>query len=379
MDSVVAVLRALNLTLDEIAHRSRLPPERVQRLLEGAPPSAGDLRALSQGLKLPLRTLATGLPMSAVAATGGLKFRSPPAKALPTYEPTHEVISSFVEAAVKVLPHREAPPRWLDAFRPGVESFASADRMASAFRAALYPDDLIGPAVDLAERANSLDGLLINQIRHSKYEGASLLYRGYVFVFVSPRFAGRMLFTLAHELGHALAHHSEAEARLETASEIGHGHSAAERFVDAFASSFLLPAQGVARFLSVLRGSLGVERDEIGDIEIQYLARFYGVSFEVAARRCESLDLLPRGGAVSLTQHVNKSHGNAERRAQQLGLPERPKITIPLISPQIQLALFNAIDDGRVSLSWASEWFSTSVESLYSLHAEMNDAGYHRS
>ena len=61
--------------------------------------------------------------------------------------------------------------------------------------------------LSLPKVAASAMGILVFVIRNSKIDGASAFIEGLPFVFVSERFAPRMLFTLAHEIGHLVAHH----------------------------------------------------------------------------------------------------------------------------------------------------------------------------
>ena len=67
----------------------------------------------------------------------------------------------------------------------------------------------------------------------------------------------------------------------------------------------------------------------VGDIEISYVARIYGTSFNVAARRCEDLGLLPRGGAASLYDELKQKHESPEKRADAAGVPPRTDMDFP--------------------------------------------------
>lgn len=377
MDRVAAVLRDLSVTPDEIANRAKLPIERVRALLNGAKATSGDLRALSRGLRIPFSTFATGLSPSGALERSGLKFRSAPTGISSEYEPVLEQVATFVDAALKILPKRARLPDWIG-LAPPEENYEVAKRLADRFRDFLFSDDVLGPANDLPQRVEMLDGIVFSHLRQSKYEGASLASGGYVFIFVSPRFAGRMLFTFAHELGHILAHHSIGSARFERASEIGKGSNRSERFVDAFAGNLLIPDHALATFLSILRSNTGMSSDALGDIEILYLARFFGVSFEVAARRCEDLSLLPLGGAVSLSEHLRRNFQSPEKRAEALGLPPRALVRLPVLSKALVDALFQRVEAGEVSLSWAADRLGVSVSQIYSLNARRSDDALNR-
>jgi Zn-dependent peptidase ImmA (M78 family) len=183
-----------------------------------------------------------------------------------------------------------------------------------------------------------------------------------------------MLFTLAHELGHVLAHHREPRSAIfDLASQIGGSrhHNKSEAFADAFASVLLMPEQGVAIALREIRSTLGVHNESIGDVEILYLARFYGVSFEVAARRCEDLELLPPGGAYSLTDHLKKTHGNAEKLAAALGLRSRTDVFFPRVSHNVLRAAASKIEEGKVSLGWVTDHLGSSISEIYASRAAL--------
>lgn len=372
MANVASTLRALSLQTNEIASRTQLAPERVREILEGAQVSASELRALARGLKLSMRAFtSTGSP-AATSSLGAL-FRAP-GVANSEREPTLDRLAGFVDAALKVLPVRERLPDWLDHFGlQGPETYEEAERLAAKLRAYIYPGNADSPAIDLPERLRKLDGLIVSQLKNSKYEGASVAAGGYLFVFVSPRFPARMLFTLGHELGHIVAHHSLKSAHLDLATSIGSFRNRAEGFADAFSSAFLLPAQAVGGSLQAIRQLIGAKSDQLGDVEILILARLNGVSFDVAARRCEILDLLPRGGAASLSQYIRDNHRNPEKRAEALNLPPREQIRFDIVSPILMKFVHESVARGATSPSWIADRLGTSIESIYETHASMGE------
>lgn len=372
MANVAGTLRALSLQPGEIASRTRLKPERVQEILSGAPVTAAELRALSRGLKLSMRAFtSSGSPADSPALRA--RFRAP-GVAESEREPTIDRLAGFVDAALKVLPAREGLPDWLGQFGlRGPESYAEAERLSRELRAFIYPGEVNSPAIDLPQRLRRLDGLIVSQLKNSKYEGASVAAGGYLFVFVSPRFPARMLFTLGHELGHVVAHHSLEAAHLDLATSIGSFRNRAEGFADAFSSAFLLPAQAVGGSLQAIREFIGATSDEIGDVEILILARLHGVSFDVAARRCEDLDLLPRGGAASLAGFLREHHQNPEKRAEALNLPPRAPVQFDVVSPVLMKFVHDSVASGATSPSWIAERLNTSIESIYETHVSMGE------
>jgi Zn-dependent peptidase ImmA (M78 family) len=209
-------------------------------------------------------------------------------------------------------------------------------------------------------------------------EGASALVEQYAFIFLAPRrFQPRMLFTLAHEIGHLLARHHERDkgfATYDREGDIGTWISSrrrAEMFADGFATALLLPRDAVARVLRKVRDMYALT-GPLGDIEINYLARFFGVSFEVAGRRCEALDLLPKYGARVLYEHLVKSHTNPERRADEVGLPPRAKIQFS-VSTHLLTAARQKLREGVVSIGNVAEALHLPLESLFAANIESGE------
>lgn len=363
MSRVATFLKQLPLSPEEIASKSHLSSERIQAFLNGEDPTLADLRALSRGLKVPIRSFASE---SASKSELGLLFRQ---TASQRPDRGVEMAASFVEAALRLLPPRQSPPDWISRFRFAEETYAEAARIADEFRLLLMPNRIDDPLTDLPRLLVEL-GVILGRLETSRFEGASVIADGYPFVFVSPRFSGRMLFTLAHEVGHLITHHhkSNRAVTFDLAGQIGglgRHSSQAEYFVNAFASVLLLPASGVGKFLQQVRKSLRITNPAIGDIEILYLSRFYGVSFEVAARRCEDLQLLPSGGAKSLADHLRDQFGGPEKRAESLGLPQRASVHIPRVSENLLRVAAKKVEQGEVSVGWVTDRLNCSINDVY--------------
>jgi len=359
---VSEALKGLKVGPRRIAERSGIQLERVRSILAGDAPAISEVRAIASGLRIPIHLLAQKTPPSDAAGTG-LLFRNA-RRDDTSYDVTVEKVASFVEAALDILPDREAPPAWLTQFRTEERTYQAADAMAKRFRGLVYRYPDTDPATDLIALLGSLDGVVVGRLDHSRYEGVSLVAGNYCFIFVSPRFAGRMLFTAAHELGHLLAHHSAGHSALfERPADIGGfgRHSLEESFVDAFASCLLLPDVGLARSLSAYRDFYPGNSDNLTDLELLLLARFYGVSFDVAARRCEDLGLLPAGMGRAVSKKLGQEYGSPEKRADLLGLPARAAIPFPAVSPALAEALSRGIALGEVSIGWAADRLSLSI------------------
>ncbi|HEX8625878.1 MAG TPA: ImmA/IrrE family metallo-endopeptidase [Allosphingosinicella sp.] len=373
MGTVADALRGLRIGANEIAEKSQLSLGRVQEILAGEGASLSELRAISAGLRLPLHTLAEG--RRAVEPGSKLEplFRDT-AKASAEFDVTVEKVATFVEAALEILPSRTELPHWLQALKPGAVSYVEADRLATHCRQLLYPGREDEPATDLPTILGRQEGVVVSRLLFSRYEGVSLIAGNYCFVFVSPRFPGRMLFTLGHELGHIVAHHRKSRTALfERPSEIASfGHSSRrEAFVDAFSSCFLLPDVGVGKALRSFRTYYEIASKSLTDFEILLLARFYGVSFEVAARRCEDLEMLPKGVGYAIAAKLKKEYGSPEKRAVELGVPPRVPVNVAAVSGSLAKAIASKITVGNVSLGWATDRFGLSIGEVLSAHAKV--------
>lgn len=366
------LLQTLNLTDEELTERTGLPFERVTSILRGEPVSLSEIRQLSAKLRIPISRFSGNKASWDNNLDIQLLFRRVGALDL-KLDPTREFVAQFVVAAAHVLPQRSQLPNWIQEIETVEESYAGAELLANRVRSIICPDNLYEPIPHLAPLLGERTDVIIGTLERSRFEGASLLYADYPFIFVSPRFAGRMLFTLAHELGHIVAHHtSDDNAIFERASEIGGWRQRRrEAFVDAFASILLMPSQGVGRGLKKIREHFNIKSGSIGDLEILMLARYFGVSFEVAARRCEALELLPLGGARSLCDRLKEEFGSPEKRASSANLPPRVEVSIPHVSANLMAAIVGSISENRISIGWATDKFHLSVDEIFTARKKL--------
>lgn len=377
MSRTSELLQTLNLSAEQIAGRSGIGVERVREIIGGADVTLTELRALSKGLRFSFDTIAR---KGEREKRQDLKLLFRQVGLLREHiDPTYNFASRFVEAALEILPRRVGVPEWMVDLTPSDESYEGAETLAIETRRRLFDDNRHEPIPDLAIRLGTMAGVIVSRLSQSRFEGASLLVDGYPFIFVSPRFSGRMLFTVAHELGHVIAHHrGNDHAIFETASQIGGWRQRKhEAFVDAFASILLMPSRGVGMMLKKVRDHLNIERDAVGDIEILLLARFYGVSFDVAARRCENLQLLPPGGARSLSDDLKKKYGSAERRAEQANLPPRADVPLPQVSENLFRAIHGAVMKGSHSIGWAADQFGVSINDIFAANKKISSEYHH--
>jgi len=264
-------------------------------------------------------------------------------------------------------------PWWWSKFERGDHTAEEAERNAATFRRLLHDDDQLGPLLSLPTIATERMGVMLFVISASEIDGASAFLDGVPYVFVSARFQGRMLFTLAHELGHLIAHHDPASSFAVVDEDVEAARPNAERtreqYADAFASALLMPQQGVGIALKKVREIAGTADKEVGDLEINYLARIFGVSFWAAARRCEALGVIPNGGAAALNEHLVKQYGSAEKRAESAGLPPRPDVFFPPVPSVLVHSAVNQVRRGDLSLGRAAELLEMSMADILTLNA----------
>ncbi len=380
MSNISNVIGALELSVSDISARSGLSKDRVAEILQGRSVNQFELRALSNGLNIPIRSFAEGIVSSHGERRLNLLFRNTKIEKSTNFQSAIEQVYNFVDGALKVLPARGGIPSWINNFTYFEETYTEAEKLAYKFREYYYQEKFDEPATDLPNILLRRTSTIIGYMPRSRYEGASIISGGYSFIFISPRFPGRMLFTLAHELGHLIAHHRESDAAVfDKPSQIGGAKrkDKSESFVDMFASVFLMPERGVAIALKKIREMYGVRSDQLGDVEIIVLARLFGVSFEAAAYRCENLELLPTGGAKALYDHLRKEHGGPEKRADQLGLPPRINTVFPKISPLLVQHINKLISSGDISVGWAADQFGLSIDDIYSGNSGVGNREFH--
>jgi hypothetical protein len=121
--------------------------------------------------------------------------------------------------------------------------------------------------------------------------------------------------------------------------------------------------------LKQIREQIGA-KGPLGDIEIAWLAHLFHVSFEVAARRCESLGLIPPRGARAFYQQLVKDYKNPENRARALGIPARPELYFET-SPALMRIAVEKVQSGSISIGRVAELLNVPVTSIFVANAEI--------
>jgi Zn-dependent peptidase ImmA (M78 family)/DNA-binding XRE family transcriptional regulator len=121
--------------------------------------------------------------------------------------------------------------------------------------------------------------------------------------------------SMLHECGHLLLSTDRYKPGIDNLTIPGR-KPANERFAEAFALSFLMPASSVRQRFQDLVASTG-------DFQVADLCRmkhFYFVSLEAMTLRLEQLGLIPRGN----WEHLKESKFGPRKAEQMLGLPSHP-------------------------------------------------------
>lgn len=219
-------------------------------------------------------------------------FRSPPGRTLESDQVDaavallQELADDYLEVervAGAPLPRRYPPEVMVQ--RIGAEQ--AADSLATSERNRLGLGD--GPLLELRKLLETDVGLRIFALElPSRVAGLfvnSSAHGGCIAINAKHPFE-RQRWTLAHEYAHFLVHRSQSEVTL-----LGGYRRVprAERFADAFAADFLIPAAGLKRrFLDVTQARSGGATPA----DLVCLADLFQVSFEAMTRRLESLGLV---------------------------------------------------------------------------------------
>lgn len=369
MLNLIHHIQESNLSVEKLSAKANIALDRLREILQGAEPSMSDLSKLSKALKLSIDFLISDENENHQLNLLFRKNIQNDAQKQYADKFTHMVGNSF-----KLLSDYHINKSLIENYNLSVENtYSNAEILANKFRNDFCNNDLYSPLLNLPQIIDEkLNCILYITEFGNDIDGASAIINGIPYIFISPRFEPRMLYTLAHELAHILAHHDFKENFIKMDKNIsGRNTFKDEAFANAFASCLLLPLPGVSLTLQKLRQHYK-NNGPIGDIEILYLSRIYGVSFEVAARRCEDLDLLPEGGAISLYQALKQNHGSPEKRAEEAGLPERFKIHFPRVSTHLVKSALEKVKAGDISLGKVSEMLSVPIPVLISLNASVN-------
>ena len=370
MFDIKALMDRFDINSDQFREVAGLEPDRMEELLRGSDLSLAELRRISFAFKVSLSSLVEKNEKQVLA---NMLFRRgvPAGKEvdqLSIDEMTFRISHSFD------LVDSTREPFWAKHFLIEEENYQTAERCAEQFRRVFFDGDFVSPLLRLPRIVVENMNVLLFVLDIKNIEGAAAYINGQPFIFLAHRFPPRMLFTLAHEVGHVLAHSTDGDGFAvmdfeNDTAPLPPDQRMMEAFANAFSSTLLLPAAGVGVALKKVREIANITSDQIGDIEILFLSRIFGTSFQVAAKRCEDLKLIPIGGAASLYEFLVKEAGSPEKRAMELNLPERPDLDFPAIPPRLLSSAIEKIKSGDISVGRAATILGVSISQIMAAHA----------
>jgi len=360
------------LGLELLSKKSGVAKKRLQALIEGVEAAYYELSAISNVLNLPISFL---LKEYKQENQYEVLFRKQYGSAADV-----SVVSNFdffVNNVLELQPDASKVEKISAIVKHVENTFVNADALASFFRDVYFDGNHFDPLTSLPELlSNKLNFVVKVKELGTNADGASASIKDYVFLIISPRFEGRMLFTLAHELGHVLNHHEQGDYVYfdkKISLRPKDDKYKIEGFANAFASCLLLPEKGVAKFIQKVRDSFQIDpQTRLSDIEIVHLARFYGVSFDVAAFRCETLSLLPKGGAYTLSQKIREDFGSAEKRADFLGVAPREPLYFPPAPNFVLDKAVSLIEEEKYSIGKIADLLSIPVKAILDHHSKID-------
>jgi Zn-dependent peptidase ImmA (M78 family) len=370
--NIAAHMSGKYLTVEKAAKKAGMSPDRFEQVASGAKATLGEMRGIAKALQIPV----TSLMEREHGAAEPIKmlFRQTLEQREAIEVATHvDVLSAQVRDALSIARGLPSNLAWLDIFNGMEPTPANASAFADAFRQKFGGINDLEPFPDLAQVLAGM-GVLLLFSRDPTIEGVSAIVEGYAIVIIGPRsFKPRMLFTVAHELGHLAAHHdrrTQGYAHLDSEADRSHrSRRTEEKFADAFASALLLPEHGVLRALKVVREHLGFSQQPLSAVEIAWIAHLFHVSFEVAARRFEAFGLLPTSGARAFYQRLQDDFKNPAKFAAEVGVPARHELVIETTPALMQIAAVK-VRAGKLSLGKAAELLNVPVSAILVANSE---------
>jgi Zn-dependent peptidase ImmA (M78 family) len=371
--NIAAHVASRNMTVEKAAKKAGMTPERFEQVASGAKATLGEMRGIAKALQVPMSSLMEREREAAEPIK--MLFRQTLEQREAIEVASHvDVLSAQVRDALSIACGLRSDLTWLDLFNGMEPDPDNASAFADLFRQKFGGMGDLEPFPELPSVLAAL-GVLLLFSRDPSIEGVSAIVEGHAIVIIGPRtFRPRMLFTIAHELGHLVAHHGHRDhgyAHLDKEADWSRSpRRTEEKFADAFASAVLLPQHGVLSALKVVREHLGISNQPLGAAEIAWIAHLFHVSFEVAARRFETFGLLPASGARAFYQRLQDDFKNPEKFAADVGVPARQELVIETTPALMQFAAAK-VRAGKLSLGKAAELLNVPVSAIVVANSEI--------
>lgn len=222
----------------------------------------------------------------------------------------------------------------------GTSPEQAADDVASAERNRLGLGD--GPLLHLRELLENDVGLRIFYLPLPSHVGGMFGYSdgvGGCIAINAKHPHDRCRWSLAHEYAHFLTNRYRPDISIFFVYQRVPAH---ERFADAFARCFLMPASGLSRRFNALRQT---KKDGVTTADLLTLADLYRVSFEALVRRLEELRLI----AVGTWERLSAAGFKVRDAQELLGLPASGTASEELLPARYQYLAVEAY--GREELT----------------------------
>lgn len=357
----------------EIARKLGVSEGAVDALMYGGSLSVAQAKSVSQALKISLGQL---LDLRKNDETSELSMFFRQSSGVKSFEVLSELqhYENLVDVSAEFLGDPDTAYEWVGKYYNA--SLSDVEAVAEDVRENILKVQDMTPLHHIEDCLSRI-GVRLFVVSSKQFEGASLVHNHTPYIFVSPRFTGRMLFTICHELSHLLVHARPNSEYIkfeeyEYLRQPSISNVDDERLADSLASSILLPRKGVGLTLRTIRQVLNSSSDSVGDVEILYLAFVYGVSFEVAGYRLEKLGIIPAGSTFSLAERIRREYGSAEKRAASadINLPARPSVDLPLVPADLLREAVKKVAEGTESIGYVKERLGVSISNLMRHNAQ---------
>ena len=161
-----------------------------------------------------------------------------------------------------------------------------------------------------------------------------------IFTKTSSRLS-REIFTLAHEIGHAVLHIDSLTPFIDNQATLsGSGKDEREKEANYFAACLLMPDDEVDRFID--RELSGIEKNGFSALDIARIMSEFSVSFEIAINRLEDLQKIDENQKTRLaTERAEKRVGNLLRSIGGNARLNTAEEEIALPPEFVEYALYN--------------------------------------
>lgn len=334
--------------------------ERANELYADSEPTIEEIRKISHGLKVAARDLI--LPVNRdVGARAKLRSNFNYIYDEWSFYEACRIENRFIELS-DAIDIRSSLPFFVD-FEKTADS---AEELSRILRVNFLKVDLFAPLLQLPTLLFDTFGVITFLFSSRKIDGASFRKSGSAIIAIAERNDIRMVYTLAHELCHLLVDisdfdNSEAWIDEDVFSPKDASVRKIEYFANEFAAALLIPLEGLLAEIKSVNARIEGP-GQLTAYHVGCIARKFGTSFSVAARRCENLDLIDVGGAAAIEDVIKKKYKSAEKYADLMNIPERKIINWYYPAQQSLEQLSPQFETGTLSWVRMHELFNLKIQ-----------------